>query len=67
MIYYTSVSNPPKHNTKALVTGFDFGDSTKDRHYVIAWYTQGNVWTDDDGNELSFVTHYFPITPPTDA
>lgn len=66
MIYYTPANTPPKHNTKALVTGFDFGDNTKDRHYVVAWYTADNGWIDEDGGELSFVTHYCPITPPTD-
>lgn len=55
----------PLEETFVLATGFDYGDESKKRHYVVAMRIN-NYWYDGDDadREFTYLTHWQPLPEP---
>lgn len=43
-----------------IATGFDYGNFSNKRHYVICEYFDG-LWVGDEGEEFKYITHWQPL------
>lgn len=63
---WISVENElPLEGTLVLATGFDYGDESKKRHYVVAMRIDEYWYDEDDVNrEFTHLTHWMPLPEP---
>lgn len=53
----------PDNDSSVLATGFDFGCSENNRHYVVAYYHNGFL-NPETGDDYCFIDYWQPLPEP---
>lgn len=71
MSEWQPIETAPKDGTLILLTGHDYNDTSKPRHYVSAWWSSAYnhfTYEDSEVSEIYTATHWRPLPePPTQS
>ena len=66
LMQWRPIETAPKDGTVIVATGYNFGDESNERHYVITSWEDGS-WIEcsewNDASYLTYLTHWMPLPP----